>query len=378
MKFLPLIWSGLWRKPVRTALLLVSLSVAFLLFGLLQGVDSTFSAIIARQKLDRLLTDPKFARPMPLAYAQRVEKVPGVTRIAWTQFLFGYYQERNNNLLVVNTVPERWFAVRDEYSATREAFEAMKRTPAGLLVRDKDMKRFNWKVGDRVTLKTPIAQANGSTDWTYDVVGVFSNSVDPEGGGFALANYSYWDEARATNKGTVARVLSRIHDPRRSVETARAIDRMFENSPEPTRTKSESELVERSISTIGDIKFFTRAIMGAVFFALLFLTVNTLLESVRERTPELAVLKTLGFSDRRVLVMLIAESVVLCLMAATIGIALAAAVFPLAKEFIDTTTFPPVVLALGAGVAIALALLSSVLPAWRAQRLSVVDALAGR
>jgi putative ABC transport system permease protein len=368
----------LWRKPVRTALLLVSLSVAFLLFGLLQGVDSVFNSIIARQKLDRLLTDPKFARPLPLAYAQRVEKVPGVTRTAWTQFLPGYYQERTNGLFIVNTVPERWFAVRDEFTTSREAFEAMKRTPAGLLLRDNDAKRFNLKVGDRLTLQSQVPQQDGSTSWTYDIVGLFSNTINPEGRGFAIANYSYWDEARVTNKGTVARVLSRIADPQRSVETARAIDRMFENSPEPTRTKSESELVQRSIATVGDVKFFTRGIMGAVFFALLFLTVNTLLEAVRERTPELAVLKTLGFTDRRVLVIVIAESVLLCLIAAVIGLAAAAAVFPITKTYLDTAAFPPIVFAMGAGVSILLALVSSVLPAWRAQRLSVVEALAGR
>lgn len=377
VKFLPLIWSGVWRKPLRTAFLLASLSVAFLLFGLLQGVDSAFEDFIERQRLDRLLTDPRSTQPLPLAHVRQIEKLPGIEHIAWSQFLPGRYQNPANGVLIVATVPERWFSVRSEYSVSEEALQAMKRTRDGLLVTPTTAERFGWKVGDRVGFQTPVAQKSGNTNWNFQVVGFFYN---PEGmaSGFTLANYTFLDEARVMDTGTISRILIMIENPRRSVDTARAIDGLFANSSSPTRTKSESEMVERSIANLGDVKFFTRAIMGAVFFALLFLTGNTLHESIRERTPELAVLKTLGYSDRRVFSIVLAESLLLCLIAAAIGLLAAAALFPLAKPFISIGTLPPIVLALGAGVAVALALVSSFLPAWRAKRLSIIEALATR
>jgi putative ABC transport system permease protein len=377
VKFLPLIWSGLWRKPVRTAFLLVSLSVAFLLFGLLQGVDSAFEDFIDRQRLDRLLTDPRSARELPLAHVAQIEKLPGVEQVAWTQFLPGSYQRPSNRVFVVTTVPERWFAVRNEYSVSQEALEAMKLTRDGLLITPTTAERFGWKVGDRVGFQTQTARRNGDTSWSFQIVGLFHN---PEGmaSGFLLANYAFLDEARAQATGTISRILVMIANPRRSVESARAIDGLFANSPHPTRTKSESEMVERYIANLGDVKFFTRAIISAVFFALLFLAINTLLESIRERTPELAVLKTVGYSDRRVFAMVLAESLLLCLMAAAIGLTAAAALFPLAEAFISLRALPPIVFALGAGVAVALAVISAFLPAWRAKRLSIVEALAVR
>jgi putative ABC transport system permease protein len=196
-----------------------------------------------------------------------------------------------------------------------------------------------------------------------------------------LANYVYLNESRMETPGTagmVSRYLLRIDDANHAVRIARQIDALFANSPVATRSQSEQDQAQQGLARIGDFKFFTRAIMSAVFFALLFLTLNTTMESVRERTAELATLKTLGFTDTGVLMLVLAESVALFLVAATIGLAIAAALFPLAKEFVQQVILPVPVLVLGALCAIAAAVLSAIVPAWRAKRLNIVEALAVR
>jgi putative ABC transport system permease protein len=382
MKFLPLVWSGLWRKPARTLFTLLSLALGFLLFGLLQGVDSAFDGAVARQRLDRLLTDPRFGAPLPLSYGPTLEKVPHVTNLTWTVFLPGYVQEPQNNFLVIATAPGRFFKVRHEYQTTPEQLAALESTRTGLIVLKKSAEVFGWKIGDRVTLKSPVPRKDGGTDWTFDVVGLLDNPDNPGQIGFAVAHYEYFDEARAMGNGTVGRYVIRIDEPRRSVEVSRAIDKLFESSAAPTRTQTENERAQSQLATIGDVGLFTRAIIAAVFFAILFLTGNTVLQSVRERGPELAVLKTLGFSDSTVFGIVIAETFLLCLVAAAAGLAGASVLFPVVSAnlldfsaYVGSAPFFRRVLVEGFALALVLAVLSAVVPAWRTTRLRIVDAL---
>src|SRR5438477_311039 len=152
MKHLFLAWAGLWRKPARTVFTLISLAVGFLLFGLLQGVNSTFTAAIGRTKADRLLIDPRFDEPLPKTYADRIARVPGVRDVTWTQFLQGYYQDQKNFVLVLTAEPKSFFRVRDEYVSTPDAIDALLSTRTGLIILDKLAAQYGWKVGDRVTL----------------------------------------------------------------------------------------------------------------------------------------------------------------------------------------------------------------------------------
>jgi putative ABC transport system permease protein len=193
-------------------------------------------------------------------------------------------------------------------------------------------------------------------------------------------NYAYFDEARTFGNGTVATYMVGIDDPERAAAISENIDRLFVNSPAETQTQNERDWIRGRINQIGDMAFFINAIIGAVLFTLLFLTGNTMMQSVRERIPELAVLKTYGFSNGKVMALVFAESLALCGVAAGIGLGLAALVAPVVYRTIGAggISFPMSVLAIGLVLGAAVAVLSALPPARRAQRLSIVDALAGR
>jgi putative ABC transport system permease protein len=378
MKFLPLIWAGLWRKPARALLTLLSVVIAFLLFGLLQGVDSAFTRIIGRQKLDRMFVDPRFGQPVPFSYKGQVEKVKGITKITEVHFMGGYYQDTKNGMGVIFTIPSIWLSIRPEYEIRKAQVDAAARTRTAAIISDWLAKHNNWKIGDHISLKGGIPRKEGGDDWTFDVVGIMHNIEAAGESRQMLANYAYLDEARASGSGVVSRFLLRIDDAAHAGRIAREIDALFTNSPVATRTQSEQDQAQSALAQIGDFKFFTRAIMSAVFFALLFLTLNTTMESVRERTAELATLKTLGYSDTSVLALVLAESVTLFVVAALIGLAIAAALFPLARNVIGVAILPSSVVVIGAALAIAAAVLSAIGPAWWAKRLNIVQALAVR
>ncbi|MEJ1962085.1 MAG: ABC transporter permease [Gammaproteobacteria bacterium] len=378
MKFLPLIWAGLWRKPARTLLTLLSVIIAFLLFGLLQGVDSAFTRIIGQQKLDRMFVDPRFGQPIPYSYKPQVERVKGITKITEVHFMGGYYQDEKNGLGVIFTIPSIWLSIRPEYEIPKNQAGAAAGTRTGAIISDWQAREYGWKIGDRISIKGGIQRKEGGNDWTFDIVGIMRNTEAQGESRQMLANYAYLDEARASGAGVVSRFLLRIDDAANAPRVAREIDALFANSAVATRTQSEQDQAQSAIAQIGDFKFFTRAIMSAVFFALLFLTLNTTMESVRERTSELATLKTLGYQDTSLLALVIAESVTLFVVAALIGLGVAALLFPLARNFIGVAVLPSAVVAIGAVVAVAAAVLSAIVPAWRAMRLNIVQALAVR
>jgi putative ABC transport system permease protein len=378
MKYLPLIWAGLWRKPARTFLTLFSIIVAFILFGLLQGVDSAFARIVGLQKLDRMFIDSRYFQPIPYSYKAQIEKLKGVTKITEVSFMGGYYQDPKNGMNTIFTIPAMWLSIRPEWQVPKGQIDAVARTRNGVIVADWLATHNGWKVGDTFTLKRGMPKKDGSTDWTFIIVGLMHNAEALGEPRMYLANHTYLEETRAQGQGTVSRFLMRVQDASRSAQLARQIDALFANSPVATRSQSETDQVQSALAQIGDFSFFTKAIMSAVFFALLLLTLNTTMESVRERTSELATLKTIGFTDTGVLALVLAESVALFIVAAAIGLAIAAALFPLAKSIVATATLPMPVLIIGATLAILAAVLSAIIPAWRAKRLNIVEALAVR
>lgn len=378
MKYLPLIWTGLWHRPVRTLLTIISVVIAFFLFGLLQGVSSTFSLAIKKQKLDRLFVDSQFMQSLPLSYGAQIKKVQGVSQIAEIGFLGGYYQESKNYVLVIATDPLRYLDIRPEYKIPADQLTALMRTRTGAVISDWLAKSYGWKVGDKFTIRTEVPQKDGSADWTFDIVGIHK---DPEAKGeakFCFANFGFYDEARFSGQGTVSRFLLRTTDARGSARVAKDVDSLFATSSAPTRTQSEQEMAQSLLMRIGDIGFFTKAIIAAIAFTLIALTGHAMMESVRERTSELAVLKAIGFTDAGVIAILFAEALMLCVTAALVGLALAAAAFPLAERQVGTATLPPFVILVGSLLAVALAFVSTIVPAWRARSLSIVDALTVR
>ena len=382
MKYFPLVWAALWRKPARTIFTFLSIVVAFLLFGMLAGLDGGFARQLAGSRADRLLTNPRFGTPLPYAYVDKVARVPGVIVVApRTQGICGYYKNRRNVMCPLG-VDERFFRVRDELSVTRDQIAQMQKTRTAALLGDGTATRFHIKVGDRITLVSSTVAKNGSPNWVFDIIGIIHDSRYPGEAYYFTTNYKYLDEARPTQNGTVDRILTRIQDGSKAVEVGKAIDALFANSAAPTRTGSELAGYQANQQALGDVKFFTRAVISAVLFMLLFLTGNTMMQSVRERTNEFGVLKTLGFSDRGILAMVFAESILLCGVAAGTGLLLIKLAFPLIKTSLPAYSLllilPWSSLLTGLGFAVLVALASGFIPARRAQRLNVVDALAGR
>ena len=379
MKYFPLLWAGLWRKRTRTTFTILSVVAAFLLYGLLQGVNAWLSNAIEDSRVNRLYTVSRisFIEPLPMSYAQRIEQVAGVDKVAYFNWFGGYFQDPKNQVQSFVTDPQRAFEVFKEWQIPKEQLDAMIHTRNGAIVGEVTAKRFGWKVGDHVPLKTSIwTRKDGAGSYDFDIVGIYKS---PTQNNIFLINYDFFDEARSFGQGQVGWYAFTIKDPTQSSPISAAVDKLFANSPNETKTQNEKEFAQAQIKQIGDIGFLVNGIVGAVLFTLLFLTGNTMMQSVRERIPELAVLKTVGFTDGMVTTLVLAESLLLCVIAAFLGLGLAALLFPAIRAFVPgDVSLPLGVLGTGAVAAILLALISGGPPAWRANRLTVVDALAGR
>lgn len=377
MKYLPLILAGLLRKPLRSVLTSASVAVAFLLFGVLEGINAGFAEVIEAQHLDRLLTDTRVpgGAPIPISAVDKIKLVPGVTRVCARASFYGSYRDPKNGVFALATDASDWLGVRPEYSMPPEQLEAFERTRAAIAMTPALQKRLGLKLGDKVPIRSPIARKDGNPVWTFELLASFDYTDDPDKGQLAIVRYDYFDEARVADAGTADRIIVRIADPSRSAQTAAAIDRLFANSAHETRTQNEKEQTEASIRQVGEISYFTNAIVLAVFFALLFVTGNTMTQSARERIPEFAVLRTVGFSASQVLALVLAEGLLLCWTAAAVGLTVAALSFPSLENFVGLTRLSWRVVIAGLLVATLLALVSGLVPAWQAQRLRIVEAL---
>ena len=379
-KFLPLVWAGIWRKRGRAVLMLLQIASAFALFGLLEGVNTGIKQAIAQTHRDRLYiaSSVSLGDPLPISVLGRIRATPGVAFVTPRQGLPGTYQQPDQQLGVIAVDPGAFFAIHDEYRAPQDAVAALEGNRTGVLVGSDTMERFGWSVGDRVVLQSPVPRADGSREWAFDVVGSYDMLDETADADALIANFAYVDEARFANRDTVQVLVAKIDDPGDAAAIGLAIDNAFANSDHETRTQSEADLAASQIQRIGDLNYLARAIIAAVFFAMLFATGALMMQSIRERMPELAVLKTVGYSDRLVMGLIITEAVVFCLFAAGVGLAIATFVLPLARDFIGIAGVPLVVVAAGLVFALVLALIGSSVPAWRGLRLQVADALAGR
>lgn len=386
MKYFPLVWATLWRKKTRTIFTLLSVVVAFLLFGVLETVDYAFShASGGASGADKLVTMNKYSITLPLPFTdvQQIRSVPGVEEVTWLTWFGGYYQESKNFVFALPIDIDTYFNLhKDEFIVSDAQMRAFRDTRTGGLVNVALMKKFGWKVGDKVPLHSTIwTQKDGSLDWTFDVVGTF-DAKDPtqasQQASSLLFHYELFDEGRSFGKGNVGWIEERVADPSQASDVANRIDALFANSPDETKTQPAKDFAMAFIKQLGDVGFVLRAILGAVFFTLLFLTGNTMMQSVRERVPEFAVLKTLGFSDAAVLGLVMAESLLLCVAAALVGLALSFGAIPIVKMGLQGMELSHGALLPGIGVAVLLGVIVGLPPALRAMRLTIVDALADK
>lgn len=382
MKFFPLIWSNLKRRKVRTAFTLLSILVAFLLFGYLAAIRMAFSMGVDVVGTDRLSTIHKTAiiMPLPISYKDRIASVPGVEAVTHLNWFGGVYQDPKNFFPQMAVDTDTYLDMYPELVMPKDQIEAWKADQTGAIVGRATANRFGWKVGDRVPIQGTIyRKTDGSALWEFTIRGIFDGKekgVDTSGMFF---HYNYLNQAaRAGNLGIVGWYVLRIDDPKHTAEISKKIDSMFANSPAETKTQSEKALAQSFANQVGDVGRILTGILLAVFFTLLLVVGNTMAQAVRERTNEIAVLKTLGFSHGQALGLVLAES---CLIAVLGGLAGLGIAWLLVSAGDPTNGQLPVFYlpgrdaVLGVVFAVLLGLVTGFLPALSAMRLRIAEAL---
>jgi len=381
MKFLHLIWSNLKRRKLRTLLTLLSIFVAFLLYGLLCTIKEAFTAGVSMAGADRLIVRHKVSLIMnlPVAYKARMERIPGVASAVHFTWFNGIYQNEPKNFFAsVPTEPEPFLALYTEYRLPEDQKQAWLKTRTGAVAGRSLADRFKWKIGDRITLTSPIWPRKGDQPWEFDIVGIMEAAKkNADTSGFYF-RYDYLDEGRVQGEGLVGWYGVRISDPARAAEVASAIDAEFANSPAETKAETEGAFMQGFAQQIGDVGTILIAILSAVFFTILLVAGNTMAQSVRERTEEFGVLKAMGFTNERALVLVLAESCLLAGLGGLAGLGLAwliAAGGSPVPAMLPVFYFPPKALAIGVGLVFALGVVAGIVPALTAMRLRIADAL---
>ena len=384
-RFLPLLLANLRRRTPRTMFTLLSIAVAFLLYGLLAAVKNGFEANGNLAGVDRLVTMAKVSivQPLPISYLQRIAAVPGVKLVTHSTWFGGRYQNERGIIITYPVPPASYLEMYPEFLLPPAQKEHWLHDRVGAIVGRGLADSYGWKVGDRIPLRSDIyARADGSYNWEFMVDGIYDNK-DPSGDVSSIFfNYDYLDESRTLGKGTVGWYIVRIADATQTARIAAAIDALFTNSSAETKTGSEKAFVQGFAKQTGDIGAIVTAIGIAVFFTMLLVSANTMAQAVRERTNEVAVLKTLGFTDSAVLALVIGESLLLTVLGGAVGIAGAMlAVGRLGRtlsEYLSAFLLTPQALLVAVVLMVALGVAAGALPAVRAARLRIVDGLAGR
>lgn len=385
MKHLHLLWRNLGRRKVRTLFTFLAIVVAFFLFGFLMAVDNGFDAGIEIAGQKRLLTIHKVSiiQLLPIRYLEEIRRVPGVAEATPSTWFGGVYVDKKNFFAQMAVEPRGFLKVYPEYELPPEEKEAFYATRTGAVAGVKLAERFGWAVGDKIPIEPTFwrPRDGGPTTFTFDLVGIYEGaSPDVDETQFYF-RYDYLME-RMGDIGMAGWYVVEIEDPEHADRVALAIDDGFANSSAETKTTTEKAFMKSFAEQIGNTGAILMAIVAVVFFIILLVAANTMAQSVRERTAELGVLKTLGFTDGRVLGLVLGEALLLTLAAALVGLALAWAAVPLLRPlvevFLPVFRVPPPTLALGVGLAALLGIAAGGVPAWLAMRLQIVEALGRR
>ena len=380
MRYLALVWRNMARHKVRTVFTALSILVAFFLFGLLGAIRKGFEMGLDITGADRLITIHKVSliQPLPERYGARIEAVDGVVEAAHGTWFGGVYQDPKNFFAQVAVETEPFLRIYPEYVLEPAEREAWLADRTGAVVGASLARRFGWEVGDRIPIQGTIWRREGDAPWELTVRGIYEPAEKGVDDTQLFFHYDYLDEARQYGQGIVGWYWVKIADPDRAPAIAETIDDMFANSPTETKTATEKVFVQAFARQVGDIGAIVTGILAAVFFTILLVAGNTLAQSVRERTGELAVLKALGFSDARVTALVLAESLLFAVVGGGLGLGLAWA-FTQGGDptggMLPSFYLPPSYLAGGAALLVALGLAAGLLPAVEAWRLSIASAL---
>jgi putative ABC transport system permease protein len=381
MRFLPLVWRNLMRRKLRTLFTLLVILISFLLYAYLAALSAGFTMGVDVAGNDRLVVIHKVSliNLLPVSYEDRIAALPGVVHVGHQTWFGGIYQDPSNFFMQVAVEPERLLALYPEFVVPEAQKQAWLADRMGALVGRATANRFGWKVGDRIPIQATIwRKQDGSARWEFTIDAIYEGAergVDTTGFFF---HYDYFDEARQFGQGLVGWYVFRIDDAAKAPEIARRVDAMFSNSPAETKTTTEKAFAQAFASQIGDVAAIVRAILAAVFFTLLLATANTMAQSVRERTNELAVLKTLGFTNAGVLGLVLLESGFLAVVGGGLGLGLALLLISAGDPtggFLPDFFLPLRDLLVGVGFVLALGVVAGAFPALRAMRIEIADAL---
>ena len=380
MKFLPLVWKNIWRRKFRTTFTLLSIFIAFLLFGILMTIRAAFSIGVDLAGMDRLILIHKISliMPLPESYEGRLQTVPGVELVSNSNWFGGVYQDAKNAFPQMAVEPEKYMAIYKEFKLPPDQMKAWLNDRQGAIAGRDLAERYHWKIGDRIPIQATIWQPKGGgRTWEFNLVGIYDGDQGVDKSNFFF-RYDYLNENRNIGEGLVGWYIVKIKDPKQSVALAKTFDSMFENSQAETKTTTEKGFIEGFAKQIGDIGSIMIAILVAVLFTLLLVVGNTMAQAVRERTSELAVLKTLGFSDVTVLSLVLAESLFVALVGGGLGLLLAW-LFVLQGDptggRLPAFYLPARDLVLGVVLMVVAGVAAGILPAAGAMRLKITDAL---
>jgi putative ABC transport system permease protein len=382
LRFLPLVTANLRRRTLRTVFTLASVAVAFLLYGLLAAVKNGFEAGAELAGADRLITLHKVSlvQPLPASYQARIAATPGVALVTHSTWFGGRYRDDRGVIQAYPVEPEPYLDMYPEYRLGAEDRRRWIQDRAGVIVGRSLAERFGWRTGERIPIRSDFyPRENGDYTWEFVVDGIFDNR-DPSGDtGLMLFHYDYFDEARTAGKGMVGWYIVRISDPARASPIGAAIDASFANSSAETKTGTEKAFVQSFAQQTGDIGAIVIAIGIAVFFTMLLVSGNTMAQAVRERTGELAVMKTLGYRDSQVLSLVLGESLLVTAVGGLLGLLgallLVGKVSVQLSQYLSSFLLTGKAIAVGIALMLVLGLLAGLLPAVRASRLSIAEAL---
>jgi putative ABC transport system permease protein len=379
MKFIPLIWKNVWRRKFRTTFTLLSIFVAFLLFGILMTIRTAFGLGIEIAGMDRLVLINKVSLiiPLPLSYQRQLQQVQGVEIATHQTWFNGIYQDPANFFANIAVEPEPFMKVYPEFRVPPEQVKAWLEDRQGAIVGKDLATRFGWKVGDRIPLTATIWQPKRGDTWEFNLSGIYDADDGIDKTQFFF-RYDYLEENRAGGNGLVGWYVIKIADASKSVDLSRTFDEMFANSSAETKTTTEKGFVESFASQIGDIGTIMILIASTVLFMFGLVAASTMAQSVRERTSELAVLKTLGFTDGAILALVFAESLCIAVGGGALGL-LAAWLFVQRGDptggMLAVFVLPARDMLIGVGLMVLMGFLAGVMPAVGAMRLRITDAL---
>lgn len=381
MKFLPLVWAGLKRRKLRTTFTFLSICIAFMLYAFLGALREALSGGVSMTGLDRLILRHKVSliQTLPESYQARIEAVEGVAAVCHQTWFGGIYQNPKNFFPNMPVVPGDFLAMFPEFVLSDAEKQAWLNTRTGAVVGRVTAERFNWHIGDRIPIQSPIwGQPAGQSQWEFVISGIYEGTKKATDTSQMFFRYDYFEEARQQMKGQVGWYTVRIADPGRAAEIAAKIDDQFANSPYETKTEPEGAFAAGFAQQIGDIGSIVMAVVGAVFFTILLVAGNTMAQSVRERTEELGVLKALGFSNHLVLILVLLESSCITILGGCGGLGIAWLIIASGNpipSLLPVFFLPSGSIVTGALCAVVLGLVAGALPAWQAMRLKISEAL---